>query len=142
MYLLDSNACIRILNNSSAPLTRRLQQQQPGEIFLCAIVKAELTYGAYHSGRPAENLHTLTRFFAPFVSLPFADNCVDVYGRIRSDLARVGTPIGPYDMMIAATAVTHNLTLITHNTTEFARVNGLLFADWETSPPQSPITYK
>ncbi len=133
MYLLDTNACIRVLNNSSPQLVARLQQHQPGEIFLCAVVKAELIYGAYHSARPAENLRTLTRFFAPFVSLPFADDCVDIYGRIRSDLARLGTPIGPYDTMIAATAVTHNLTLITHNTAEFSRVTGLSIEDWEVA---------
>lgn len=131
MYLLDTNACIRVLNNSSPQLVARLQQHQPGKIFLCAIVKAELTYGAYHSARPAENLRILTRFFAPFVSLPFSDDCVDIYGRIRSDLARLGTPIEPNDMMIAVTAVAYDLTLVTHNVNEFSRVTGLSIEDWE-----------
>lgn len=94
-------------------------------------MKAELTYGAYHSAKPSQNLRAITRFVEPFISLPFDDNCVDGYGRIRSDLARLGTPMGPYDMMIAATAVSHNLTLVTHNTNEFARVTGLLLEDWE-----------
>ena len=133
MYLLDTNACIRILNNSSPILTTQLQQHSPSSLFLCAIVKAELIYGAYHSSRVAANLRLLRRFFEPFVSLPFNDDCVEQYGRIRSDLAREGAPIGPYDLMIAATAVTHDLILITHNTREFSRVAGLRLEDWEVN---------
>lgn len=131
MYLLDTNVCIRILNNSSAPLVAQLRQHSPKEIYLSTVVKAELIYGAYHSQKSAENLRALSRFFAPFISLPFDERCLDDYGRIRSNLARAGTPIGPYDVMIAATAVSHNLTLITHNTQEFSRVIGLKFEDWE-----------
>ena len=131
MYLLDTNACIRILNDSSPSLIARLQQHQPGEIHLCAVVKAELIFGAYHSSRVAENLRVLDRFFEPFVSVPFDDRCVMGYGRIRSDLAREGMMIGPYDLMIAATAISHELTLVTHNTNEFARIAGLQIEDWE-----------
>ncbi len=131
MYLLDTNACIRILNDSSPPLIARLQQHDPSEIYLCAVVKAELLYGAYHSSHVADNLRLLDRFFAPFVSLPFDDRCVMGYGRIRSDLAREGTMIGPYDLMIAATTMSHDLTLVTHNTKEFARIAGLQIEDWE-----------
>ncbi|NHZ72764.1 MAG: PIN domain-containing protein, partial [Aquificales bacterium] len=122
MYLLDTNACIRILNNSSSALVTRLHQQSPETIYLCSMVKAELIYGAYHSQRIAANLRLLDQFFVPFSSLPFGDQCLAHFGRIRSDLARAGTPIGPYDLMIAATAVTHSLTLVTNNTREFSRV--------------------
>jgi tRNA(fMet)-specific endonuclease VapC len=131
MYLLDTNACIRILNNSSGALVARLHQHSPKEIYLSAVVKAELIYGAYHSQKVADNLRVLAQFFAPFSSLAFDDRCLEHYGRIRSDLAQAGTPIGPYDLMIAATAVSHNLTLVTHNTQEFSRVVSLKFEDWE-----------
>lgn len=131
MYLLDTNACIRLLNKTSIPLVHRLQQYDPSEIRLCSVVKAELLYGARRSARVAENLRTLQRFFAPFICLPFDDRCAEHYGVIRADLTRAGTPIGPNDLMIAATAITHNLTLITHNTREFARVIGLQIEDWE-----------
>jgi tRNA(fMet)-specific endonuclease VapC len=97
MFLLDTNSCIRILNNSSTTLIRQLQQQKPSNIFLCLVVKAALIYGAYQSARPADNLCVLDKFFKPFVSLPFDDKCSLVYGRIRSDLARNGTRIGPND---------------------------------------------
>ncbi len=132
MYLLDSNACIRILNNSSPILIAHLKGHHPLEIMLCSVVKAELTYGAYHSSRAAENLRLLNRFFEPYVSIPFDDACTNAYGQIRADLAHRGTPIGPNDLLIAATAVANNLTLITANSREFGRVAGLKLDNWET----------
>lgn len=131
MYLLDTNACIRILNNRSSALVNRLQQHSPDEIALCSVVKAELLYGAQRSSRVAENMRVLERFFEPFYSFPFDDSCVQTFGRIRAELERVGTPIGPYDLMIAATAVTNGRTLVTANTREFNRVAGLMLENWE-----------
>ena len=131
MYLLDADACIAILNNSSPALVARVRRQSPDEINLCSVVKAELIYGAYHSGRTAENLRTLQRFFEPLYSHPFDDQCVDTAGRIRADLARAGTPIGPYDLLIAATALTNSRILVTANTREFGRVPGLEITNWE-----------
>ena len=131
MYLLDTNACIRILNNSSASLVNRLKQHLPSEISLCSIVKAELLYGARRSERVAENLQLLGRFFSTFGSLPFDDLCAEHYGPIRADLAMSGTLIGPNDLLIAATARAQDLTVVTHNTREFSRVIGLKTEDWE-----------
>lgn len=131
MYLLDTNACIRLLNNASESLVSRLRRHDPSEIRLSAVVKAELFYGARRSSRVSENLRLLHRFFAPFVCLPFDDRCAEHYGLIRADLEQVGTPIGPNDLMIAATARAHDLVLITHNTREFSRVIGLQLEDWE-----------
>lgn len=131
MYLLDTNACIRILNNSSASLVTRLRQHMPEEIFLSSVVKAELIYGAHRSSRAADNLRLLRRFFEPFTSLPFDDSCAGQYGSIRSELERAGTPIGPNDLIIAATAMTHDLVLVTNNIREFGRVAGLQIEDWE-----------
>lgn len=131
MYLLDTNACVHLLNGRSPQLTERMRQHQPAEIVLCSVVKAELIHGAYRSSRVADNLRLLERFFAPFASLPFDDHCADAYGRIRSDLERAGTPIGPNDLMIAAVAVIHELTLVTANTREFGRVIGLAFENWQ-----------
>src|SRR4029453_11352433 len=70
MYLLDTNACIHILNNRSPVLVARLRSHDPGELCLCAVTKAELLFGAYNSARPAENLRVLRIFFAPYISLP------------------------------------------------------------------------
>ncbi len=131
MYLLDTNACIRILNSSSSALVTRLREHRPDEIALCSMVKAELLFGAQRSSRIAENLRLLDRFFEPFYSLPFDDNCVQAFGRIRAELERAGTPIGPYDLLIAATAIAGDRTLVTANTREFSRVAGLTIENWE-----------
>jgi tRNA(fMet)-specific endonuclease VapC len=131
MYLLDTNACIRILNDASPPLIQRLANHAPSEIRLCSIVKAELLYGARHSQRVAENLNILAHFFAPFVSLPFNDRCAEQYGQIRAELVQAGTLIGPNDLLIAAIARAYELTLVSHNVEEFGRVNGLRLEDWE-----------
>ena len=132
MYMLDTNACIRILNNSSAPLVSRLRVENPSAIRLSSIAKAELLFGARHSVRVAANLRLLERFFAPFVSLPFDDRCAEHYSAIRADLAARGQLIGPNDMLIAATALAHDLILVTHNRREFSRVVGLRIEDWES----------
>ncbi len=131
MVLLDTNACIRILNGSSARLVARLREHEPAEIRVSAVVKAELFYGARRSARAADNLRLLARFFEPLVSLPFDDACAERYGLIRVELERAGTPLGPNDLMIAATALAHDLVLVTHNVAEFSRVAGLRFEDWE-----------
>jgi len=131
MYLLDTNACIRLMNQSSSHIIKHLQQHPPAEIALCSIVKAELLYGARHSQRVEANLQLLQRFFKPLTSLNFDDRCAEEAGQIRADLAAQGKPIGPNDVLIAATARAYDAVLITHNTGEFSRVTGLRLEDWE-----------
>jgi tRNA(fMet)-specific endonuclease VapC len=132
MYLLDTNACIRVLNNSSAPLVSRLRQEDPSSIQLSSVTKAELLFGARNSARVASNLRLLERFFTPFLSLPFDDRCAEQYAAVRADLTAQGQIIGPNDMLIAATARAHDLILVTHNTREFSRVVGLKVEDWQS----------
>lgn len=79
------------------------------DVALCQIVKAELYYGAYKSLRREENLALLVKFFSLFVSLPFDDAAAETYGRLRAELTRRGTPIGPNDLIIAAIAITAGL---------------------------------
>jgi len=131
VWVLDTNACIRVLNNTSAALVKRMRGTDPAHIALCSVVKAELLYGARKSSRRADNLRLLERFFMPLTSLPFDDVCAEQYGVIRTELETAGTPIGPNDLMIAATALANDATLVTHNLQEFARVPGLRLEDWE-----------
>jgi tRNA(fMet)-specific endonuclease VapC len=98
---------------------------------LCSIVLAELIFGARNSSRVEQNLRTIERFRAPFISLPFDDAAAEHYGAIRADLTRGGALIGPNDLMIAAIARANDLTLVTHNLSEFGRVTGLRIEDWE-----------
>ena len=130
IYLSDTNAWIAYVNPGASAVKSRFRAHLPTDIVFCFVVKAELLYGAYRSSRQADNLHLLATLFQQFESLPFDDAAAEIYGRIRADLAARGTPIGPYDLMIAATALANNLILVTHNTREFARVAGLSLEDW------------
>jgi tRNA(fMet)-specific endonuclease VapC len=131
IYLPDTNAWIAYLNPGDSPVKSQFRSHPPADIAFCAVVKAELLYGAYRSTRREDNLSLLATLFPLFESLPFDDAAADAYGRIRADLTARGTPIGPNDLMIAAIALAHHLTLVTHNTREFGRVEGLHLEDWE-----------
>lgn len=131
MYLLDTNVCIHILNQSHAGVAAQFRLHTPREMRLCSVVKSELLFGARRSSRIQENLRLLEVFFAPFQSLPFDDRCAEEAAQIRAQLAGQGRPIGPHDILIAATARVHDAVLVTHNTGEFARVTGLRLEDWE-----------
>lgn len=96
------------------------------------MVKSELFYGAMRSNNVEKTIVKQQQFLNLFVSLPFDDAAALIYGRIRADLTALGTPIGPNDLQIAAIAMANNLILVTHNTNEFSRVNGLLLEDWES----------
>ncbi len=130
-YLLDTNACVTFLRDRDSQTGRKLMSVRYADVVLCAVVKAELYYGVQRSSFPARNLVQLNDFFANFGSLPFDDQAAEIYGRLRAELARAGTPIGPNDLMIAAITLAHDLTLVTHNVDEFGRVAGLRFEDWE-----------
>ena len=130
--LLDTNACIALLNGSSIYLVARVARCAPADFAISSVTEAELLYGARHSARVAHNLRTLTRFLEPLPSLSFDTRAAEHYGRVRAELAARGTPIGGNDIMIAATALAHDLVVITRNTREFNRVVGLRVEDWES----------
>lgn len=129
--MLDANTCIRYLNGRSLAVVRRVAATPPHEVCLCSVVKGEIWYGARRSADPEGNRTRQDAFFAQFITLPYDDLAAEQYSALRADLAVRGTPIGPNDMMIAAIALAHALTLVTHNTTEFSRVRGLKLDDWE-----------
>ena len=131
MYLLDTNVCIRLLNERHPQILHRFRSHSPTEIALCSVVKAELLYGARHSQKVEPNLQRLKIFFSPLVSLPFDDRSAEEYGQIRADLAAQGKPIGPNDLLIAAIARAYDAVLVTHNVDEFSRITGLRIEDWE-----------
>ena len=133
IYLLDTNTCIVYLNGRNLSLRRRLESQPPYDIAVCSIVKGELFYGARKTANPARTLAQQQEFVNRFVSLPFDDTAANLFGIIRAQLETRGTPIGPYDLQIAAIALANNLILVTHNTREFSRVEGLEIEDWEAA---------
>lgn len=134
IYLLDTNTCIRHLNQRATSVSKKLRTIPPTDIAVCSIVKAELFHGAMKSNNQSQTLAKQQLFLQPFQSLPFDDRAALVYGKIKADLDRSGTPIGSNDVLIASIALANNLILVTHNTREFSRVAILSLEDWETLP--------
>lgn len=132
MYLLDTNVCIEVLRGNEE-LAGHLARRDPSTLKLCSVVKAELFYGAGFSAEKAANLRAVEAFCAPFVSLAFDDACAKAYGALRAELRQRGLQAGSNDLMIAAIALTHELTLVTHDTKEFERIAGLGLEDWHPS---------
>ncbi|HRH90402.1 MAG TPA: type II toxin-antitoxin system VapC family toxin [Agitococcus sp.] len=131
MYLLDTNTCIQLWQRKNITVRQHFLACRPREIALCSVVKAELWFGAQRSQQPTHNMQLLQTLFAPIQSWVFDDNAAHYYAQIRADLAAKGQLIGANDMLIAAIALAHQATLVTHNTREFQRVLGLNLVDWE-----------
>jgi len=131
MWLLDTNAWIAYLDRKPNPVKERILQTPENQLLMCDVVKAELLYGAYKSARVEQNLTKLELLFSLVESLPFEGKAAAHFGEIRAYLAQKGTPIGPYDLQIAAVVRAQDLILVTHNTREFARVPDLKIEDWE-----------
>lgn len=133
MLLLDTNVVIAVLTERPAPVALRLDAEirRRVSIHLSTIVLFELRYGIAHSAQPGRNRALLDAFLtAPLSILPFEPEDADEAGEIRAHLRQQGTPIGPYDVLIAAQARRRGLTVVTANAREFARVPGLICEDW------------
>ena len=130
-FLPDTNACITLLRQRNPKLIARWQSTKASDVVLCSVVVYELRHGAERSSDPDREHAKLDVFLGPFASLPFDDDCARRCARIRHELEQAGTVIGPHDLQIAAIALQHGLTLVTHNTGEFGRVHGLKLEDWE-----------
>jgi tRNA(fMet)-specific endonuclease VapC len=128
-YLLDTNAAIALMKGHPAVMAH-VREVGRRQLRICAIVEGELWFGVAKSARVAENTDRLSRLLAWVPSLPFSGEATRRFGEIRAHLARQGTPIGPYDLQIAAIAVAAELTLVTNNTSEFERVPSLRCEDW------------
>ncbi len=126
-FLLDTNTIIALTRRGDENVRRRLALHH-GAIGLSAIVAYELCFGAFRSDRPEHHLSTLDEL--PFWPVEFTADDARVAGQIRASLGRLGTPIGPYDTLIAGQALARDLTLVTNNVREFSRVEGLRIADW------------
>jgi tRNA(fMet)-specific endonuclease VapC len=129
-FLLDTNACIDYLTARYQKVVARIQASSPEDLFLSAVVVAELRYGADHSARRRTNHARIDALIAEIEPLDFDLRAAARYGRVRSQLEAHGTPIGPNDMLIAAHALSRGLTVVTDNTAEFGRVRGLKVDNW------------
>ena len=130
--MLDTNMCIFVINNKYGVRTQFIAEH-PSVIAISAITEAELWYGVENSHIPEKNADTLRSFLAIVEIIPFDTLAAAEYGRVRVKLKRVGTPIGDRDTLIASHAKALGLTLVTNNTKEFQRVEGLVLEDWTTT---------
>ena len=134
-YLLDTNVCIALINGRPEAVRSRFEVvSSAGQLIaMSSLVTFELWYGAAKSRRQEANVQRLSAFLAgPIEVLDFEDEDARVAGQLRSTLEIAGTPIGAYDVLIAGQALRHGATLVTANTSEFARVSGLSWEDWVT----------
>lgn len=129
-YLLDTNICIYLIKKKPAAVFEKFNKISPGEIGISVITLAELDYGARKSSNPEKNLIALNQLLMPFEIFPFDYQATIEYGKVRSDLEKKGTPIGPLDTLIAAHAKSLGLILVTNNEKEFNRVEGLQIENW------------
>ncbi|MEH2157748.1 PIN domain-containing protein [Nostoc sp.] len=120
-----------MLNSPSSPVTQKTLLIPSREIYICTVVYSKLYYGAYKSTNVNRNLTHLENLFAEFADLPLDRQAPKIAGNIRARLNALGTPIGANDLLIAAIALANSLTLVTHNTREFSRIDGLKYEDWE-----------
>lgn len=133
-YLLDTNTVIALVGKRLDAVLARLDRTDPGTMAVSSIVAHELYFGAYKSQRISHNLETLRLFFADVPVLDLNPEDARTAGEIRAGLALKGTPIGPYDVLIAGQAKNRRMTLVTNNLGEFKRIEGLRLEDWSTPP--------
>jgi tRNA(fMet)-specific endonuclease VapC len=127
-FLLDTNICSAHFR-SRRGLTHRFIQHG-GRLFVPTIVLGELYAGAYKVDRPTPLLRGIEDLLAAVKVLPYDQQCAEVFGVTRGGLLRRGISVPSVDLMIAAVALAHDLTLVTHNTADFANVPGLRLEDW------------
>ncbi len=127
--MLDTCICVDYLRAKNEKLLRRVRECSH-DVSISAIVAAELFHGAYHSKRVEENLRDTVELISNFDVVPFDEPEAKAYGQILDSLQRKGQVIGSNDIMIAATALIRNAVLVTNNTHEFSRIDGLKLDDW------------
>lgn len=129
-YLLDTNVWADFFNQRFPGVAARITDADPEDLALSSVVLAELRYGADKSGRPQHNHARIDLVEAQLPRLEFDEAAARSFGRLRVVLEAQGTPIGAYDMLIAAQALSRHLILVSDNVREFGRVPGLLMENW------------
>ena len=130
IYCLDTNICIYFLKGSFPAVSSRLRELDPVDLKIPSMVKAELLLGAEKSRNRSDNLKKVRLFLTPYEIVPFDSEAAEIYAVIRSRTEKKGSVVGPNDLVIAATALTLNACLVTGNTNDFSRIDGLKTVDW------------
>ena len=127
---LDTNICSALIGNTSTLARRRLSFRPTGSAVMSVIVLYELMHGARKSGRRDANMAAIRSFQLLVPSIEFDENDAAEASLVRRELEHAGTPIGPYDVLIAGHARSRGIALATNNVREFSRVPGLIVEDW------------
>jgi tRNA(fMet)-specific endonuclease VapC len=130
IYYLDTNICIHVLNDKTQHCLNKIGEIGIQSVLLPSVVVSELFYGAYKSAKREQNLVKIRIFIHQFAIVGLDSNSMEVYGELRAELERKGTPIGANDLFIAAIAKANKAIFVTNNTKEFSRVSGLILEDW------------
>ena len=129
-YMLDTNICIYAIKHKPEQVFMRVQEHDPIDICISSVTYAELVHGVEKSQAIEKNRVALALLLANIEIMNFDSLAAEGYGKIRADLEKAGTPIGPLDMMIAGHAKALGYTVVTNNTKEFERVKGLKLENW------------
>ncbi len=129
-YMLDTNICIFVIKHKPENVIRKFIEHNPEDLCISSITYAELMHGVEKSQARERNRLAIALFLSPISIVDFDALAAEEYGRIRADLEAQGKPIGPMDMLIAGHAKSKGLILVTNNTREFTRVEGLTVEDW------------
>ena len=129
-YMLDTNICIYAIKHKPEQVFMRLQEHDPIDICISSVTYAELVHGVEKSKAIEKNRVALALLLANIEIMNFDSLAAESYGKIRADLEKAGTPIGPLDMMIVGHAMALGYTVVTNNTKEFERVKGLKLENW------------
>jgi tRNA(fMet)-specific endonuclease VapC len=135
-YMLDTNICIYVIKNHPPELRARFNSLAD-QLCISSVTLAELHFGAEKSARRLENLQAILQFSARLEVLAFPEKAAAHYGQIRAEVQRLGTPVGPLDMLIGAHARAEGLTIVTNNTREFRRLPGVRVENWVSEEPSA-----
>ena len=129
-YMLDTNICIYAIKHKPEKVFQKLQEVDPADVCISSITYAELVHGVEKSAAIDKNRLALSLLLANIEILDFDVDAAECYGKIRADLEKKGTPIGPLDMMIAGHAMSLGYKVVTNNVNEFKRVSDLKVENW------------
>ena len=130
MYFLDTNICVYFISRKFPSVTRRFREHDPKELFISALVAGELANGIEHSTRAESNRTNLDIFLQMMQVVPWEKDVMWHFGLHKSRLKKLGQKIGEMDLLIGCHALAKNATMVTNNTREFERIEGLKLENW------------
>ena len=137
MYLLDTDTVIYSLKGEPA-VEKNLREHFHDPMKMSVITLMELYYGAHKSQKIASNLAKIKTLEISFQIIPISEESAEIFGMIKAQLEKAGSPLDDFDLIIASCALSNNLMLVTKNVRHFQRIEGLKLTNWTEYPPKKP----